>query len=68
MNYRFWMFPKEDSGIDGNDLSNGGRGAGKAKELKDNLDGYIDWANKFRRKPFASRNGKAFQPATSFID
>ena len=42
LNYRYWMFSET-----GNDLANGGRGAGKAKDLKDELDAYIGWANNF---------------------
>lgn len=49
-NYRFWMFPDPFSGEQGNDLSNGGRGAGKAKELKDKLDAYVDWSNDFLKR------------------
>lgn len=40
-NFQFWM------GSGAAVESNGGRGAGKAKELRDLLNGYVDWANKF---------------------
>ena len=58
-NYRYWMFPPEGSGKQGNDLSNGGRGAGKAMELKDNLDGYVDWANDFLKR--ADSTGQMYE-------
>jgi gliding motility-associated protein GldM len=44
-NYRFWMF-----GDGGNDLSNGGRGGGEAKKLREELNGFVDWANSFIAK------------------
>ncbi|MDX2063496.1 MAG: hypothetical protein SFY70_10580 [Bacteroidia bacterium] len=44
-NYRFWMYPEK--GKEGNDQSNGGRGAGKAKELRDVLNGYVKYCNNF---------------------
>lgn len=47
LNYRYWMFPEETSGSGETDLSNGGRGAGKAIELKAVLDDYVDWSNEY---------------------
>ncbi len=38
-NYRFWM--------GSNDAANGGRGEGEAMKLKEELNGYVTWANKF---------------------
>lgn len=38
-NYRIWM--------GSSDQANSGRGAGKAKELREKLNGYVDWANNF---------------------
>jgi len=37
--YRFWM--------GSNDAANGGRGEGEAMKLKEELNGYVTWANKF---------------------
>lgn len=43
-NFQFWMGS-------GNQVeSNGGRGAGKGKDLRDLLDGYVTWANEFISK------------------
>jgi gliding motility-associated protein GldM len=39
-NYQMWMGP-------GGDGANGGRGSGEAIKLKDELNGFVDWANKF---------------------
>jgi gliding motility-associated protein GldM len=39
-NYIYWM--KQN----GNDTDNNGRGAGAAKELRDKLTAYVNWANK----------------------
>ena len=44
-NYRFWMIGKA-----GGETANNGRGGGRAKELKDNLTSYIDWANEWLSK------------------
>ncbi len=44
-NYRFWMIGKG-----GGETANAGRGGGKAKELRDNLNTYIDWANEWLSK------------------
>ncbi|MCX8112549.1 MAG: hypothetical protein N3E49_05055 [Bacteroidia bacterium] len=38
-NYRFWMGK--------NDAANGGRGEGKALEMHQLLDSFVDWANRF---------------------
>ncbi|MFN8394663.1 MAG: GldM family protein [Bacteroidia bacterium] len=40
LNYQFWMGA-------GGDGANGGRGAGEAIKLKEELNGFVDWANKF---------------------
>lgn len=39
-NYQFWMGA-------GGDGANGGRGQGEAIKMKEELNGFIDWANKF---------------------
>lgn len=44
-NYRFWMIGKN-----GGETANGGRGGGRAKELRDRLNAYIDWANEWLSK------------------
>lgn len=44
-NYRFWMIGKG-----GGETANNGRGGGHAKELKDKLSEYIDWANEWLSK------------------
>ncbi len=44
-NYRFWMIGKG-----GGETANAGRGGGRAKELRDNLTTYIDWANEWLSK------------------
>ena len=44
-NYRFWMIGKS-----GGETANNGRGGGRAKELRDNLNAYIDWANEWLSK------------------
>lgn len=42
-NLRFWMM-NEETGE--NETANGGRGAGKARILKDMIDEYVSWANR----------------------
>lgn len=39
-NYQYWMGA-------GGDQANGGRGAGEAKNLREELNGFVEWANKF---------------------
>jgi gliding motility-associated protein GldM len=43
LNYQFWMGP-------GGDGANGGRGEGEAMKLKQELNGFVDWANEFIAK------------------
>ena len=47
-NYQYWM--KEEQ-------ANAGRGSGKAIELRDSLEGYVDWANQFCAEIVAGNNG-----------
>ncbi len=44
-NYRFWMIGKN-----GGETANAGRGGGRAKEMRDNLNNFIDWANDWLSK------------------
>lgn len=57
-NYRYWMF--NEAG--GKDLDNGGRGAGKAKEMKDKLQEYVNWANE-KYIELNSTKDKPFNPS-----
>jgi len=57
-NYRYWMFNEQG----GKDLDNGGRGAGKAKEMKDKLQDYINWANE-KYIELNSTKDKPFNPS-----
>lgn len=57
-NYRYWMFNEQG----GKDLDNGGRGAGKAKEMKDKLQEYINWANE-KYIELNSTKDKPFNPS-----
>lgn len=42
--YRYWMLGPNG---EGRETDNGGRGNGKAKELREKLQKYVDWANKW---------------------
>lgn len=56
-NYRFFMQR------DGRDTDNGGRGAGEARIMKDKLNSYVDWANKFysdNNRGAKANNGNGF--------
>lgn len=45
-NYRFWMIEGPDGAI-GKETDNEGRGAGRARLLREAMNKYVDWANGF---------------------
>jgi len=63
-NYRFFMI-----GEGGTDTDNNRRGSGKAKELKDKLDAYIDWANALSAELRASSDstGNKIKPSDDYF-
>ncbi|MCS7074047.1 MAG: hypothetical protein NZ108_06235, partial [Bacteroidia bacterium] len=59
LNYNYWM------GKD--DIANGGRGSGKAKEMREKLNGFVEWANNWyetNAKKYRFKGASNFQKFT----